>query len=295
MNEKDKQNMYRLFREHDDAVGSSKTTAIALEALSLSIQELKCAPSELKPLIIELCEVMKASEPRIVPLIRIILEFEREMEEHFGKSSEEIKEIAEQILMSKIERYNSNVYMVTQNGLSHIQDNDTIMVHTASTGVTNMFVKAKTEFGKQFRLLILKQDIAKTTQLLSALSKAEIDFTVVPEYDLSHIITSANKMFMGGLAITSDGKIVTATGTANVVSLCHLNGVPIYLFINTLKFSNHPAPSQRIHKKEEAISGGDFTYNLTTFSHDLVDFDLVSHMITECGEMNQAFYSKFFD
>lgn len=295
MNEKDMKNMYRLFRQHDDAVGSSRATVIALESFYRSIRELKCDASQLKSLIVELCDAIKVSEPRIVPLIRIIMDFEKEMASHYGKEVEEIKQIATDILMGKIDRYNSNVKKVTENGLAYLQDNDTIMVHTASSGVINMFVKAKTELGRQFRLLILKQDLLKTKQLISALTKAEIEHVVVPEYDLSHVIGTANKMFMGGLSVTTDGKIVTAVGTANVVSLCHLNNVPVYMFINTFKFSNHPSTSQRIHKKEETVSKDDYSYRLTTFSHDLVDSKLINHMITEHGEMSQSFYSKFFD
>lgn len=294
MNEKDKKNMYRLFRQHDDAVGSSKATEIALEAFSRSILELKCGPSELESLIVELCEAIKVSEPRIVPLIRIIIEFEREMKEHFGKDADETRQIAARILTGKIHRYHSKVSMVTENGLAYIRDDDTIMVHTASTGVINMFIKSKKELGRRFKLLILKQDFVKTRQLISALSKAEIEHIVVPEYDLSHVIGTANKMFMGGLAVTTDGKVVTAVGTANIVSLCHLNKVPTYLFINTLKFSNHPSNSQRIHKKEETISRDEYTYRLTTFSHDLLDFKLIDHMITEHGETSRNSYSKFF-
>jgi translation initiation factor 2B subunit (eIF-2B alpha/beta/delta family) len=245
-------------------------------------------------LVVELCEAIKASEPRIVPLVRIVEGFEREMEKHFGKSVEEMKKTAIHILMGKIYRYNSDTFKVTENGLAYIENNDTIMVHTASAGVINMLVRAGKDHNKDFRVLVLKQDLIKTKQLIHALGNAEIEHIVVPEYDLSHVIGMANKMFIGGLAVTSDRKVVTAVGTANIVSLCHLNQVPIYLFINTFKFSKVPSSDQRIHKKEEIISKGDYSYQLTTYSHDLVDFELIDHMITEYGEMNRIFYEKFF-
>lgn len=49
-----------------------------------------------------------------------------------------------------------------------------------------------------------------------------------------------NKVFMGALSITEDMKVISAIGSANIVSLCHLSNLPVYLFANTLKFPTGP-------------------------------------------------------
>jgi translation initiation factor 2B subunit (eIF-2B alpha/beta/delta family) len=85
-------------------------------------------------------------------------------------------------------------------------------------------------------VIVLKQDLAKTRRLIKSLSAADIDMEIIPEYSLSHYIEQGSKVFMGALSITKDLKVVSAVGSANIVSLCHLNNLPIYLFANTLKF-----------------------------------------------------------
>lgn len=160
----------------------------------------------------------------------------------------------------------SKVEQVIEHGLKLIQDGDIIVVHTASSDITNMQVKAKKNLGRQFKLIILKQDLVKTKLLVKTLSRAEIELLVVPEYNLSHYIKGANKMFIGAVSITPDAKIIAAIGTANIVSLCHLNNVPVYLFANSLRFSYHAASRQRIHTKTVATSQDDVRYTLTTHS-----------------------------
>jgi translation initiation factor 2B subunit (eIF-2B alpha/beta/delta family) len=156
-----------------------------------------------------------------------------------------------------------------------------------------MLVRAKEVLKKNFKLIILKQDFVKTKLLVRTLSKAKIDLLVVPEYSLSHYIEKANKLFIGAVSITPDAKVVAAIGTANIVGLCHLNKVPVYLFANSLKFSFHPSSSQRIHTKTVSTSQDDVKYMLTTHSHDIVDLKLVDHLVTEDGKIEKPFMEKY--
>ena len=142
-------------------------------------------------------------------------------------------------------------------------------------------------------MIILKQDLVKTKLLVKTLSKAKIDLLVVPEYSLSHYIEKANKLFIGAVSITPDAKVVAAIGTANIVGLCHINKVPVYLFANSLKFSFHPSSSQRIHTKTVPTSQDDVSYVLTTHSHDIVDLKLVDHLVTEDGKIEKPFMEKY--
>ena len=85
------------------------------------------------------------------------------------------------------------------------------------------------------------------------------------------------------MSITHDKKIVAAIGTANIVSLCHLSRVPIYLFANSLKFSYHPSSSQLIHTKTVTKVQDEVKYVLTTHSHDIVDLELIDYLVSEEG------------
>lgn len=293
MKEKDKEILYKLFRDHEDVRGSSRMAMLALRSFIESIKDLRCNASEIKELITELCDAIKHTEPRIVPLIHMIKAFETEMAEHYGEDLQKTKSEATRILQEKHDLLKSKVEQVIEHGVNLIEDGDTIVVHTASSDVTNMLVRAKEFLKKSFKLIILKQDFVKTKLLVKTLSKANIDLLVVPEYSLSHYIEKANKLFIGAVSITPDAKVVAAIGTANIVGLCHINKVPVYLFANSLKFSFHPSSSQRIHTKTIPTSQDDVRYMLTTHSHDIVDLKLVDHLVTEDGKIEKPFMEKY--
>jgi translation initiation factor eIF-2B subunit alpha len=244
----------------------------------------RCNASEIKELITELCDAIKHTGPRIVPLIRRIKAFETEMAGHYGEDLQETKNEAIRILQEKHDLLRSKVEQVIEHGVNLVEGSDTIVVHTASSDVTKLLVRAKEDLKKNFKLIILKQDFAKTKFLVRTLSKAKIDLLVVPEYSLSHYNEKANKLFIGAVSITPDAKVGATIGTANIVGLCHINRVPVYLFANSLKFPFHPSSSQRIHTETVSTSQDDVKYMLTTHSHDIVDLKLVNHLVTEDGK-----------
>jgi len=94
---------------------------------------------------------------------------------------------------------------------------------------------------------------------------------------------------IGAVSITPDAKVVAAIGTTNIVGLCHINKVPVFLFANSLKFSYHPSSSQRIHTKTAPTSQDDVSYMLTTHSRDILDLKLVDHLVTEDGTIEKPF------
>ncbi len=293
MDEKDKEILFKLFRDHEDVLGSSRIAMLALKAFINSIQDLKCNAAELRDLFTELCEAIKNTEPRIVPLIHLIKPFEAEMQTLYSDDLEKTKKEAIRILTAKHDLLKSKVGKIIEHGVGLIKDGDAIIVHTASFDVTQMLAMARDVFQKNFKVVILKQDFVKTKLLIKTLSKAKVELLVVPEYSLSHYIEQANKLFIGAVSITPDAKVVTAIGTSNIVSLCHLNQIPVYLFASSLKFSHHPSSHQKIHTKLVAKSHDDVDYTLTTHSHDIVDLKLIDYLITEDGEVGKDGMEKY--
>ena len=285
MKEKDREILFKLFRDHEDVRGSSRIALLALQCLMTSIDELRCQVGSIRDQITELCELIKHTEPRIVPLIHLIKAFEAEMEGGYEDDLQAIKSRAIRILEEKHDQLESAIGKVIEHGVSLIKDGDTLIVHTASSDVIKMLVMSREVFQKRFTVIILKQDFVKTKLLINALSRAKIKLRIMPEYSLSHYVEQADKLFIGAVSITHDSKIVAAIGTANIVSLCHLSNVPIYLFANSLKFSHHPSSSQRIHTKMVTKSHDGVEYMLTTYSHDIVDLKLIDHLITEEGQI----------
>jgi translation initiation factor 2B subunit (eIF-2B alpha/beta/delta family) len=283
MKPEDKTIMCRLIRDHEDMVGSSRVAMLALEAFIESIRQLKCEADKMADLYTELAEEIKTTEPKVIPLIHLIEEFEAEMAGQMGGSLEEIRERAITILKRKCDALKERVSKVLEQGLNCVTEGDVILLHTASFDLTNMFVLARGVLQIGFSTIVLKQDPVKTRKLIRRLNEGGVEMVVVPEYNLSHYLSRATKIFVGSLSVTPDMKFVAAIGTANLISLCHVNKIPVYLFANTLKFSHKPGTEQQIHRKEEDHDADEYAYTLTTHSHDLVDLELVDYLVTETG------------
>ncbi len=289
MNTKDRDNLYKLFRDMADVLGTSRMTEIALESFIRAIQSLRCSREAILPLFSELSECIKNSRPRVVPLIHLLEEFEDEMRFTRGDVDlEAIRADAVTTLQDKLDAFRERVQRLTERGAHYVQDGDVILVHSASGVVIKILLNAKEKLQRTFRVIVLKQDFAKTRQLIQALLQAGIAHEVVPEYDLIHHLPQASKLFIGAVAVTPDRNVVASAGTAGIVSQCHIGKIPVYLFVNSLKFSHQSSQDQHIHRKEEAETRDGLTYSLTTYSHSLVALQLIDHVVTGTGELKLA-------
>ena len=285
MNISEREKLYSLFRDHGEALGTNRTTTTVLQSFINAVKLLRCKREYLLVQYAELIEIIKNTEPRIVPLIHLIEQFETEIRAYVDAGSDEIKNQTIRILKQKIELYESMTEEVILAGREHVLDNDVIITHSASTVVERILVEAKKELNRKFSVLVLKQDFLRTKQMITWLTEANIDHIIVPEYSLSLQLEKATKMFIGAVSFTHDKQAVAVVGTANVVSFCHYNHIPVYLFVKTLKFSHQPCTRQHIYLKVVDMVQDGCVYPLTTHSHDLIDLKLVDHLITENGEV----------
>lgn len=281
--------MYKLLRDIGDIKGIAETTTLALESFIQSIRELECSQEQVEELYSELAEAIKNSQPKIIPLIYLIERFENDMRQlmETSPSLEEIKEKSEKSLREQIRLFKSNAARVTTNGLKYVNNGDIIIVHSASSVVTNILIRAREELNLMFRVIILDHNKARTRQLIQVLKDRDIEYQVTPARDISHYIETANKMFLGALTITSDQKIVAPSGTAGTVNICHVNNIKVHLFANTLHYSHYKATDQYIYEEESKSSSANTNFPIITHSHDLINLDMIDHVVNEFGEMQK--------
>jgi len=287
MNEQDRSILCRLVRDHEDLIGSSRATMLALQAFINSIEALKPTPGQVRQQYMELADAIKNTRPKIVPLIHLIEAFEIEMEPHLEGDWDEVRAKAIETLRGLTATLKDKVGSIIHWGVSCIEDGDVLVMHTASGDVMNMIALAKEVMARKIKVILLKQDFLKTKSLINALKQSRVEVEVVPEFSLSHYIGQANKMFTGALSITHDLKAICAVGTANIASLCHFHKIPVYLFANTLKFSHGLSEDQKIHEKRMSQVEDSCNYVLTTYSHDMVDLHMIDYLVTEEGIFNQ--------
>ena len=125
--------------------------------------------------------------------------------------------------------------------------------------------------GREFEVLILRQEPVKTNRVIKIMEHNQIKFTVIPEWDLVHHFHKVTKLFIGAYAITADGKFVSDSGTSNIVSECHIHKLPIYLFAPILEITPTISGDQNIYLKEEPqySSGVDYTL-ICQFLHIII-------------------------
>jgi len=275
--------LYQLFRDHETVMGTSRTTTVALQSIRDSIQRLKCLPDAFENLVLELDDVIKNTQPKIIPLVHLIEAFEAEMRPHFGKPLNEAKACALAILDQKLALYKSAIERLVDHGRRLIEDGDVIIAHSPSLVIRNALTSAHTDLQRKFRVIVLEQQFIRIKQLIRDLAASGVEHMVIPEYNLSHFMEIANKLFLGAISVTPDRKVITTVGSANIAGLCHLNGIPVYLLINSLKFAHQSVAGQKIFKADQKQDKENLIYTQTTFSHDMVDFDLIDHVITEEG------------
>ncbi len=295
MQTEDQEILYKLFRDHEDVIGVSQTSLLALESIISSIRKLKCSLNTIRAQILGLIKTIEDSKPRIVPLINMISLCKKEIRSlkiiETG-DVEEIKRVVITAIEKQIEHLNCNIQRVVEFGVECINDDDFILVYSVSAPVKRIIPEAKKR-GKKFKVLILRQDFRKTKQVMRILDKEDVEYIVVPEYGLSHFLDKVNKLFIGAIAITADNKVITAAGTSNIVSIAHIHKLPVYLFVNSLKLSVKKSIDQNIHQKAEKRHHDDFEYTFITHSHDIVDLELIDHLIIEDGEIDLKDISRY--
>jgi translation initiation factor eIF-2B subunit alpha len=158
MKKQDKEILCSLIRDHEDTVGSSRVTMMAMKAFIESIKAVTCDVAEARDLYYELAETIKNTEPKVIPLIHLIEEFEKEVRGMDDATIDQVKQRAIQILEEKHEKIKTKVGKVIEHGLTCINEGDVIIVHTISFDVTNMLKLAREVLHKNFKVIVLKQD-----------------------------------------------------------------------------------------------------------------------------------------
>ena len=92
MKKEDREILCSLIRDHEDTVGSSRVTMMAIKAFIESIKQVRCSVQEARELYSELSGAIKNTEPKVIPLIHLIEEFETEIGESPDGTIDEIKD-----------------------------------------------------------------------------------------------------------------------------------------------------------------------------------------------------------
>ena len=295
MSNKDQLVLDALFRDIVKFYSSSQTSLITLQALQTSITELDCPDEDFATELTTVCDIIKNSRPRMFPIDNLIILLEKKLQKNnyfSDKDFDSRKTAIIEIINLLAERLRNDMNELANQGVKHIEDGDYIILHSVEEPV-ELLLPAAQRMGKKFEVLILRQDLVKTKQVITLLKAEGIKYTVIPEWDLIHFFDKVNKLFIGAHALTVDGKFVSDSGTSNIVSECHIHKLPIYLFAPSLEITNRFSRDQNLYLKDELINVNGSEYNLVSHSSDILSLDLVDYLITEEGAVDKNKLEKY--
>ena len=242
----EQQTIDKLFRDLIRIFSSSATSLIGLNSIQTAIEELVCEDNNLGSEIIKLSDAVKNTQPRMFPLDNLMLILDQKIQSLSDDNQLTKKSVTEILETFKI-RMESDLEELVEEGLKWIIDGDCIVIHSIEENIEHLIPEAKKR-GVDFNILVLKQDIVTTGKILKILTDNQIEFEVIPEYDLVHYFDKITKIFIGAQALTNDNYLICDPGTSNIVSECHIHNIPIILLLKSLKFSHYPVEDQNIRK-----------------------------------------------
>jgi len=276
----------KLFRDLSRVYSTSATSMIGLASIKTAIEELVCNDNDLATEIKKLSDAVKNTEPRMFPLDNLMLILDKEIQT-LNDEKQLTKGSIDKILDTFRIRIKSDLDALVDHGAGWIKNDDFIVIHSIEENIEHLIPEAKKR-GVNFKILVLKQDIVTTGKILNILNNNQIKYEVIPEYDLVHYFDKITKLFIGTQALTNDNYLICDPGTSNVVSECHIHNIPIVLFLKTLKFSHYPVTDQNIRKNSFQDEHDGVEYSFSIHSNDIIKLELISHIITEKGEITKS-------
>jgi len=279
----EQQTIDKLFRDLTRIYSTSATSLIGLVSIKTAIEELTCDDVNLYGEIMKLSDAIKKTQPRMFPLDNLMLILDNQIKSLSNKK-QLTKESVNKILNTFRIRLESDLSLLVEEGIKWIENGDFIVIHSIEENIEHLIPEAKKR-GINFKILVLKQDIVTTGKILNILNAHQVEFEVIPEYDLVHYFDKITKLFIGTQSLTNDNYIICDPGTSNIVSECHIHKIPIMLLLKSLKFSNYLASDQNIRKNNFQDEHAGVKYSFSIHSNDIIKLNLISHIITEKGEV----------
>lgn len=283
----------RLLRQIEAEIGTSDASKMILVSLVETIKTYKCTEADsFCSQFEDLVHILSNTEPKFGVLnyhFAIMLRrFKTEVCGdlcHKKVSEKKWKGVVLGYIEAILKEARDNKKNLILNAEKLDVEGKTILIHDHSHTVQDVLVHYK-KMGKHFNVVIAEQDFDKTHSNIEKMDAAKINFQVVPAYMLSHIHKQIDMLFFGGLTLKNTMHLVMDPGTHSTISEFNVEHVPIYMFIDTAKFSlwkSKPRGEIFIHKHTRTHVSKPIEYARIKYSHDRVPANLFSKIITNEG------------
>ncbi len=289
-----------LFREIEAEIGTRDLADLLLKALIESITSFKgehfkefCSQFD------DLVNVVASTEPKFGILIYHFLKLQKDFHGNYCSKLSDTK--WKRVILKRVKEILKDARAENKKLIEYSEKIDvegkTILIHDNSHTVHDVLSHYK-RMGKHFRVIIAEQDFEKTHNNIERMYKIGIPFQVVPAYMLSHVHENIDMVFFGALTLKDTMNFVMNPGTHGIISEFHVEGIPIYMFINSKKFSLWRAEKKLgvfMHKHKRQHHARPIEYERIKYSHDRVPCKMFTKIVTNDGFFTPAELEKFFE
>jgi len=297
--EKKIEHFSQLFRELEAEIGTRDLADMLLQALITSIKAFKADNiSSFCEQFNDVVKIISNTEPRFGLLIYCFYRLQREFKnDYFQKLPEKKwKKVILKGVKEILKDFRDEIRKLIEYADEIDVEGKTILIHDNSRTVQDVLAHYK-YMGKHFKIVIAEQDYEKTHNNIERMHKLKIPFQVVPSYMLSHIHDSIDMVFFGALTLKDSMNFVMNPGTHGIISEFHVEGIPIYMFINARKFSLWKSKKRMgvfTHKHKRTHHAKPIEYERIKYSHDRVPHDMFTKIVTNKGVFSPAELEKLF-
>lgn len=285
----------QLLRELEMDIGTNDMSALVLESLTRSIRCVRVKDFvSFRAQFDTLAELFSNTEPKFGVLRRYFAILGRTLDElgdNTAWKTAAIRRIKDLLKESRQHQRSIIDFADTVR-----VENKTILIHDHSHTVHSVLAHYMAQ-GKHFRVIIAEQDFEKTHQNIERLHRMGVPFQVVPAYMLSHVHGAIDMVFFGAVTLKDTMDFVMTPGAHGIISEFHTVGIPVYMFINTLKFSlwkSKPRGDVFMHEHKRMHVSKPIEYDRVKYSHDRVPASLFRRIVTNEGVFTPGQIKKIF-
>ncbi len=287
-----------IIREFENEIGTSALFLVTMNTLQQAIISFKPQNEadfrlQIKNVMADLCNTK--------PRFGIFQYYIQHISACIPQSSQDIESLRT-VLLQSIEKAKQEAQTHNQKMVEHAHHlpvrKKSILIYEQSHIVREV-IKQFHEHKKHIRVVVAEQEYEKTHAIIEFLHIYNIPFQVVPDYMLSHVGDYVDMVFFGALTLQDTMEFVMPTGSHALISEFKTMNIPVYVFLQTTKFSLWNSEKKDIYHKKETRKHfqKEINYERLKFSHDRVHIDLCTHIITEHGiltpkEMKHEFLRK---
>ncbi|MBU0982182.1 translation initiation factor eIF-2B [Patescibacteria group bacterium] len=292
----------KLFREIEIDLGATSLSILVLESLYKAVQGLKGQDHHhFFEQFQELTQNIESTEPKYAIIIDsfyhiLRLAYVEEVihpEQGWPLGKKKFLEQLESMIKEKKEEKQK---IVKQSEKINFSGKNILLYH--HSGTVEAVLAAAKKKRKKFNVIVAEQDPDKTGETIAFLHNKKIPFRVVPSHTISHIMDEIDMLFMGALTLKSSNDFVMDTGSNGLVLQFDHAKKPIYVFISTKKFSLWKSEKRSevfTHTSQRQLHEKAISFERIKFSHDRVEMDLFTKIITEEGIFTPEQLKKFYD